>query len=150
MFAYQGIPQHLPNVPAQHGQQVQPGSANQNQSLPGPGQLPPGQIAITQEQMILIQQLISSPAFNNLRQQALTNPESLPALLQMLQQNYPSLFALFNQNPQLLIAILAGNFDIANPQNADQFGGEEGEEYDDAQVGEELTPQDHEAIQMVG
>ena len=147
MLFNQGIPPNLPNVPAQHNQQVPHGSSNQPPQ--GPGQLPPGQIAITQEQMILIQQLISSPAFNNLRQQALTNPESLPALLQMLQQNYPSLFALFNQNPQLLIAILAGTFDIANPQNAEQFGGEEGEDYDEAPVGEELTPQDHEAIQMV-
>ena len=117
-----------------------------------PGQIPnpQGQIAITQEQMILIQQLISSPAFVQLREQALTNPESLPSLLQMLQQNYPSLFALFNQNPQLLIAILAGNFDIVNQQNPDQIEGEDDEEFHDAPPGEELTPEDHQAIQMVG
>ena len=60
---------------------------------------------------------MSSPAFINLRKQARTNPESIPALLEMLQQNYPTLFALFNQNPHLLIAILAGNFAIQNDQN---------------------------------
>jgi len=99
--------------------------------------------------MILIQQLISSPAFLNLREQARTNPDSIPALLQMLQQNYPSLFALFNQNPQLLIAILAGDFTTQNAQNLDQFGGDEGEDPEDLPTGEELTPQDHQAIQSV-
>ena len=106
---------------------------------------------ITQEQMILIQQLISSPAFINLRQQAQTNPENIPALLQMLQQNYPSLFALFNQNPQLLIAILAGDFNADQIQNADlgDADPENLDEYEDAQPTEELTPQDHQAIQSV-
>lgn len=96
--------------------------------------------------MILIQQLMASPAFNTLRQQALTDPNSLPQLLQMLQQNYPSLFQLFSQNPQLLVAILAGQL------NFQEQGGEgaEGEEEDDVDVGpiqEELTPQDHQNIQ---
>lgn len=109
--------------------------------------MPPGQIAITQEQYILIQQLISSPAFTNLRQQAMTNPETLPALLQMLQQNYPSLSALFHQNPQLLIAILAGQFDGQNAP-LDQFD-EEGDDYVDAPVNEGLTPADNQAIQSV-
>jgi DNA-binding transcriptional LysR family regulator len=115
-----------------------------NQQMP---QLPPGQIAITQEQYILIQQLISSPAFNNLRQQAMTNPESLPALLQMLQQNYPSLSALFHQNPQLLIAILAGQFDGGNAQ-MDPID-DEGEDYGEAPVNEALTAEDNQKIQQV-
>lgn len=138
MFFKKGIPQNVPKQPTQ----------GTGQANPIPGQ-PPGQIAITQEQMILIQQLTSSPAFNTLREQALNNPESLPQLLQMLQQNYPSLFALFNQNPQLLIAILAGNFNFVNPQNQDELGDDQGDHIDDGPVGEDLTPEDHQAIQNV-
>lgn len=98
--------------------------------------------------MILIQQLMASPAFNNLRQQALTDPNSLPQLLQMLQQNYPSLFQLFSQNPQLLVAILAGQLNFQ-----DQGGqGAEGDEEDDLDlppVQTELTPQDQQNIQTL-
>ena len=99
--------------------------------------------------MILIQQLISSPAFINLRQQAQTNPESIPALLQMLQQNYPSLFALFNQNPHLLIAILAGDFNPENPQDLEGGFEEEPDDQIEPQAQEGLTPQDMGVIQSV-
>ena len=137
MFDKKGIPQGM----------TQPAQGQQN---PPPGQ--PGQIMVTQEQMILIQQLVSSPAFINLRQQAQTNPENIPALLQMLQQNYPSLFALFNQNPHLLIAILAGDFNADQIQNQD-FGDvdpEGADEYDDnPPQAEVLTPADQQAIQSV-
>ncbi len=97
--------------------------------------------------MILIQQLMSSPAFNTLREQALTDPSSLPNLLQMLQQNYPSLFQLFSQNPQLLVAILSGQVNFQNP-GAGDFEGDEGEE-DLQPVAEELTAQDHTNIQTL-
>lgn len=143
-----GIPEGLiqqpqtPGPQGAHGQQQAP-AQNQNQ------QAPQGQIAITQEQFILIQQLIASPAFANLRQQAMTNPETLPALLQMLQQNYPTLSTLFHQNPQLLIAILSGQFDGQNAQNLDQFGGEEGEDYEEEATGLEHSPEDNANIQTV-
>lgn len=123
---------------------------------PAPGAQPTGapaggqQIAITQEQLILIQQLISSPAFATLRQQALTDPNSLPALLQMLQQNYPSLFQLFTQNPQLLVAILSGNFNLPDPNNPDAGGDDDDDGADLAMPpAEELTPQDRENIQTL-
>lgn len=149
-YLLNGIPAHAvnPTQGAQGGSPGQPQTPGSQSDLPpGSEGLPQGQIAITQEQMILIQQLISSPAFNTLRQQALTDPNSLPALLQMLQQNYPSLFQLFTQNPQLLIAILSGNFNIMNPNNPEE-GGNEG---DDALMphDEELTPQDMEAVQTL-
>jgi UV excision repair protein RAD23 len=153
-YLLSGIPSNAGGQGAQpqsHGQS--PGGQGGAQSTPGSGQnLPANQIAITQEQMILIQQLTSSPAFNTLRQQALTDPNSLPTLLQMLQQNYPSLFQLFTQNPQLLIAILSGNFNIMNPNNPDEGGNEggiEGEEMDMDEPQIDLTPQDLEAIQTL-
>lgn len=139
-----GLPANMMAPPQGQGQAA--GGSSGSPGNPAGMNLPPGQIAITQEQGILIQQLIASPAFNNLRQQALTDPNSLPQLLQMLQQNYPSLFQLFTQNPQLLVAILSGNFNIQDP-NA------EGDEGDDIGQGpmaaEDLTPQDMEAIQML-
>lgn len=91
---------------------------------------------------------MSSPAFINLRQQAQTNPESIPALLQMLQQNYPTLFALFNQNPHLLIAILAGDFNAGEAQDLDQGFADENDELIDQPQGD-LTPQDMTVIQSV-
>jgi len=84
-----------------------------------------------------------------LRQQAVTDPNSLPALLQMLQQNYPSLFQLFTQNPQLLIAILSGNFALPNPNAPEGMEGEDDDEEGPLPAAEELTQQDRDNIQTL-
>ena len=89
-----------------------------------------------------IQQLVSSPAFETLRQQAQNNPQILPQLLQMLQLHHPELYQLFTQNPQLLVAILTGQFGAGEE-------GEEGDELADPNA-VELSEEDYEAVQNVG
>ena len=61
-------------------------------------ELPPGAIQMTQEQFNMIQQLVGSPEFQAIRQQAQANPQIIPQLLQFLQQSNPQLFQLFSQN----------------------------------------------------
>lgn len=130
------------------GQGNQPQGQPQGQSQGANPQAPTGQqpggpqqIQITEEQLQQIQQLVTNPVFENLRQQARSNPQILPQLLQMLQQNHPALHQLFTQNPQLLIAILMGN-----------VPGVEGEEGDDEAGGQqavELSEEDYQVIQNV-
>lgn len=104
----------------------------------------PQQIQITEEQLQQIQQLVSNPAFENLRVQARANPQILPQLLQMLQQNHPALYQLFTQNPQLLIALLMGNMPDVHGQMED-----EEDDLEMAQVDIDLTDEDRLVIQNV-
>ena len=71
----------------------------------------------------------------------------LPQLMTMLQQNYPSLFELFNQYPNLLVGILSGQYQTI--QGGDQMEGE-GEDFlggDQPQIA--LTAEDEQNIQTV-
>ncbi len=104
-------------------------------------ELPPGAIQMTQEQFNMIQQLVGSPEFQAIRQQAQANPQIIPQLLQFLQQSNPQLFQLFSQNPNLLAAILLGENEMGE---AGDFEGEEG-----GQVALDLTDEDYAAIETV-
>ena len=64
---------------------------------------------LTQEQYQMIQQLVSTPEFMAIRQQARANPQIIPQLLQFLQQSNQELYNLFVQNPNLLVALIMGN-----------------------------------------
>lgn len=113
---------------------------------PVPGTQPgaPQQIQITEEQLQQIQQLVSNPAFENLRQQARQNPQVLPQMLQMLQQNHPALYQLFTQHPQLLIALLMGNVPGIGEEFEDEAGNVEG-----GPQAVELSEEDYQVIQNV-
>jgi hypothetical protein len=97
---------------------------------------------MTQEQFDMIQQLVGTPEFQAIRQQAQANPQIIPQLLQFLQQTNPQLFALLSQNPNLLAALLLGQGEGGNLEG--DFGGEEG-----AEVDLDLTEEDYAAIEMV-
>ena len=132
------------------GQNAHPQAAPQQQQAPGAeanlpqgGQnAPPGAIQMTQEQFDMIQQLVGTPEFQAIRQQAQANPQIIPQLLQFLQQTNPQLFALLSQNPNLLAALLLGQGEGGNLEG--DFGGEEG-----AEVDLDLTEEDYAAIEMV-
>lgn len=102
----------------------------------------PGTIQITQEQFDMIQQLIGTPEFQTIRQQAQQNPQIIPQLLQFLQQSNPQLFQLLSQNPNLLAALLLGQGEGANLEG--DLAGDEG-----AEVDLDLTDEDYAAIEMV-
>ena len=105
----------------------------------------PMQIQITQEQMTQIQNLVANPAFELLREQASTNPQILPQLLQMLRNNYPSLFELFSQNPQLLVALLSGGLGTGSNEES------EGSVISNNEAGAvDLTEEDEKNIKTVG
>ena len=72
--------------------------------------------------MAQIQQLVTSPEFEDIRQQIANNPAVIQQLMVFLQQTRPELFQLFSQNPNLLLAILSGQFTQIDA------GGEEGDE----------------------
>ena len=131
--------------------QQQQGQAPAQQQAPAQGQgapgnnaqgqgAQPGTIQMSQEQFDMIQQLVGSPEFQAIRQQAQQNPQIIPQLLQFLQQSNPQLFQLLSQNPNLLAALLLGQ---GGGVEGD-FGGEEG-----AEVDLDLTEDDYAAIEMV-
>lgn len=121
--------------PAPQGQQGQ-------QANPQGQELPPGAIQMTQEQFNMIQQLVSSPEFQAIRQQAQENPQIIPQLLQFLQQSNPQLFQLLSQNPNLLAALIMGQGEGADLEG--DFAGDEGEE-----MALDLTDEDQAAIETV-
>lgn len=104
--------------------------------------VPPGAIQMTQEQFDMIQQLVGSPEFQAIRQQAQQNPQIIPQLLQFLQQTNPQLFQLLSQNPNLLAALLLGQGEGGNLEG--EYAGEEG-----AEVDLDLTDEDYAAIETV-
>ena len=97
---------------------------------------------MTQEQFDMVQQLVSTPEFQAIRQQAQLNPQIIPQLLQFLQQSNPQLFQLLSANPNLLAALLLGQGGEAGAEG--DFGGEEGGEVD-----LDLSEEDYAAIEMV-
>lgn len=130
-------------APQAQPQQVQPQAQGGQQGAPAEGQnAPPGAIQMTQEQFDMIQQLVGTPEFQAIRQQAQQNPQIIPQLLQFLQQTNPQLFALLSANPNLLAALLLGQGEGGNLEG--DFGGEEGPEVD-----LDLTDEDYAAIEMV-
>lgn len=145
-YLLNGIPQNLvaPPAPAQGGAPHAPGAPG----APAPGapaqgaQGGPQAIALTPEQAAEIQQLVASPEFENIRQQIMQNPQVLQQLIAYLQQNKPTLYALFQQNPNLLIALLAGQVNFGD-------GGDDGpdEEEELGAVEAQLTPDDNAAIE---
>ena len=120
-------------------QQQQPNAAPQNAEGQNP---PPGAIQMTQEQFDMVQQLVGTPEFQAIRQQAQLNPQIIPQLLQFLQQSNPQLFQLLSANPQLLAALLLGQGGEAGAEG--DFGAEEG-----AEVDLDLSEEDYAAIEMV-
>lgn len=140
-YLLNGIPANLLNPPAQpanpganHGAPAQGAEGHNEQAGPAP-------VAVTHEQMEQIQQLITSPEFENIRQQFLQNPAIAQQLLTFLQQQRPELHALFVQHPQLLVAILTNQFNMPGDD------GDDGEYLpDNAEDLAELTQQDKEAI----
>lgn len=155
-YLLNGIPQHiLDDITA-------PPQPQQGQNQ-GQGQQ---QVQMTQQQLQTIQQLANSPAFVQLRQQAQANPQVIPQFLQILQQQNPSLYNLFVQNPQLLTALLTGNVQVqgqgqnlpqtqtqgqAQPQTQNQ-GNLEVPNLPQGNGGEnvvELSDEDYEAIQVL-
>ena len=145
MLIYKGIPPQLIGNQNPQGGNQHPAQGHQAPGQQAQAQQPQQQIQITEEQLAQIQQLVANPAFEALRLQAQSNPQILPQLLQMLQQNHPSLYQLFTQNPQLLIALLMGNM----PGVEEDFEGDE-----DAPEGNpnaiDLTEEDLQVIQNVG
>lgn len=152
-YLLNGIPDHiLEDIanPPQPGQNVQPGQQA---------------IQMTQQQLQTLQQLANSPAFVQLRQQAQNNPAVIPQFLQILQQQNPSLYNLFVQNPQLLSALLTGNIQtqpntpsFTNPQGQNLPGQplnnltDEDEEMEEEEGGEnvvELSEEDFQAIESM-
>jgi len=127
----------------QNQQQAQPqqqvGQANADNNAQGQN-APPGAIQMTQEQFDMIQQLVGTPEFQAIRQQAQQNPQIIPQLLQFLQQSNPQLFQLLSQNPNLLAALLLGQ----GAGLEGELGGEEG-----AEVDLDLTDEDYAAIETV-
>lgn len=97
---------------------------------------------MTQEQFNMIQQLVGSPEFQAIRQQAQANPQIIPQLLQFLQQSNPQLFQLLSQNPNLLAALLLGQ-----GENGDLEGDLVGDEVDDVAL--DLTDEDYAAIETL-
>lgn len=95
---------------------------------------------MTQEQFDMIQQLVGTPEFQAIRQQAQQNPQIIPQLLQFLQQSNPQLFQLLSQNPNLLAALLLGQ----GGNLEGDVGGEEG-----AEVDLDLSDEDYAAIETV-
>ncbi len=144
-YLINGIPPHLFNTNPTQGV-PQPGHQNAPAQGQPQAQGGPQQIQITEEQLNQIQQLVSNPAFEQLRQQAQSNPQILPQLLLMLQQNHPELYQLFTQNPQLLIALLMGNM----PGVEGDFEGEEEDVFGENPNAVELTDEDYQVIQNVG
>jgi len=90
----------------------------------------------------MVQQLVSTPEFQAIRQQAQLNPQIIPQLLQFLQQSNPQLFQLLSANPNLLAALLLGQGGEAGAEG--DFGAEEG-----AEVDLDLTDEDYAAIEML-
>lgn len=90
----------------------------------------------------MIQQLVGTPEFQAIRQQAQNNPQIIPQLLQFLQQSNPQMFQLLSQNPNLLAALILGQVDVEG--HGEEFEGEGGEA-----LGLDLTDEDKAAIQMV-
>jgi hypothetical protein len=76
------------------------------QSNESPHQVDLQTIHITEEQVCQIQHLVSNSSFGTLRKQVQSNPQILPQLLLMLQQEHPVLHQLFTQSPELLNTLL--------------------------------------------
>ena len=126
------------NQAQNHAPQIQAQPIN----APNTQNLPPNSIQITQEQFNMVQQLVSSPEFQALRQQAQANPQIVPQLLQFLQQSNPQLFQLLSQNPNLLAALLMGQGDDGNLQ-ADLL------ENENQAMALDLSDEDYAAIETV-
>jgi UV excision repair protein RAD23 len=147
-YLLNGIPQHILN------EMTQP----QAQTTQQPGQQT---IQMSQQQLQTLQQLANSPAFVQIRQQAQNNPAIIPQFLTIMQQQNPSLYNLFMQNPQLLSALLTGNIQAqeqTNPTSLEGFqenltGNEDEEEEDMSQNNPEhvveLSEEDYEAVQTL-
>ena len=156
MFVKKGIPPNL--VESQIKEQDQNYSHHQGQQIPQNQQQEGVQnIHITEEQLQQIEQLVSHPAFETLRQQAQQNPQVITDFVQMLQQSHPNLHQLISQNPELLTALLMGNIpdveeefedeEDAEDENEDEFEDEE-EEGEEPQA-LELSEADYQVIQNV-
>jgi len=139
------INQTIPQQPA--GGQTVPNPQGQPEENAQNPNIQPGAIQMNQEQFDMIQQLVSSPEFQAIRQQAQANPQIIPQLLQFLQQSNPQLFQLLSQNPNLLAALLLGQAEFGE----EGLEGHEG--HGDAEDGGEMTmdftEEDYAAIEMV-
>jgi hypothetical protein len=148
MYFNEGIPSNLiGNEQLQVNANNSPVPSLQSQNTPIPNQ---PQVQITEEQLSQIQQLVSNPDFESIRQQAQTNPQILPQLLENLHQSDPALFQLFTQNPQLLVALLMGDFPEMEEEEEEYEDEEEDEdEFEGNPQALELTEQDYQVINNV-
>ena len=96
----------------------------------------------------MIQQLVNTPEFAAIRQQARANPQIIPQLLQFLQQSNPELFQLFQSNPSLLVALIMGGVQGLDGQQANPQGGNMGDMGGNG--GLDLSEADLAAIENVG
>ena len=99
------------------------------------------------QQMAQLQQLVDTPEFENIRRHAAQNPQVLQDLKGFLQQHRPELFRLFEQNPGLCEALVAGQPQI-HVEGGDEAGA--GELPEPGAAGEapapQLGPEDRAAI----
>lgn len=102
-----------------------------------PASTPTDQITLTPQQMAQLQELVATPEFENIRQQALQNPQVLQELMGFLQQHRPDLLQLFQQHPPLLLAVITGQYQV------------QGETAEEGEATAELTPEDMVAIEMM-
>lgn len=66
-------------------------------------------VDINQEAAIQeLQQIMSNPAFQQIRAQARQNPQILPRILEYFRENSPNVYQLISTNPELLQALLLG------------------------------------------
>lgn len=93
-------------IPANAGQQPQGGPQD---DLEDPNAAELANNPEAQAAMAELQQLVSNPAFQQLRAQARANPQIIPTILEHLRQASPNVYQILSANPDLLAMLLLGD-----------------------------------------
>ena len=101
-------------------------------------------IGIPENQLEMINNLITSDRFLELKDKIQRDPESIPELVEYVHSDYPELHVLFSQNPQLLISLLSGQLQNLDDEIDDEIETQEAERQVSTAIN--LTVQDRENI----
>ena len=97
--------------------------------------------------MAELQQLVSNPAFQQLRAQARANPQIIPTILEHLRTSSPNVHQILSSNPELLAMLLLGEGAGAGAQGGQRSQGSQGGRRGEGVI--ELTREEMDAIERV-
>lgn len=142
-YVFEGIPANAGQHQAPHGGQAGAGGAGFDDGAEGElANNPEAQAAMAE-----LHQLVSNPAFQQLRAQARANPQIIPTILEHLRTSSPNVHQILSSNPELLAMLLLGEGAGAGAQGGQRSQGSEGSRRGENVI--ELTREEMDAIERV-